>query len=360
MIHAENIFWSIMKMWKLCLIILLVTANLSAGLLDYQNSQENVSVEVNNRILANVNGKPITVVDVMKKMDMIFYKQFPEYASSKSARYQFYQINWKRVLEDVINKELILADAEEMKVEISNGDVRKEMELMFGPNIIMNLDKIGMSMDEARQIIKGDLILQRMMYARVNTRALRQVNPKELKLAYDKHAKENMQPDEWKYRVISIRDKEVAKGSEAAEKIDHIVKNHQGTFDALVTKIKELGLDATTKVNISEELKHKEEQISSSYKEVLSGMASSSFSEPIAQKSRDSGTVYRIFYLEDKVKGGVASFNELESGIKNELLNEAIAKETDRYLKRLRKHFAVNESLLKDLPEEFQPFNLRQ
>ena len=34
-------------------------------------------LQINNRILANVNGKPISVIDAMKKMDVIFFRQFP-------------------------------------------------------------------------------------------------------------------------------------------------------------------------------------------------------------------------------------------------------------------------------------------
>ena len=102
-------------------------------------------VNVNNRILAVVNGKPLSVYDVMKKMDVHFYRQFPEYASSAEARHQFYQAQWKNMLRDLVDKELILADAESAKVEVSAGDVRQEMENMFGPNIIANLDKLGMT-----------------------------------------------------------------------------------------------------------------------------------------------------------------------------------------------------------------------
>ena len=63
-------------------------------------------------------------------------------------------MNWKYVLQELIDKELILGDAEEKKVAITAGDVRQEMENMFGPNIIANLDKIGLSMDEALKIVR--------------------------------------------------------------------------------------------------------------------------------------------------------------------------------------------------------------
>ncbi|MBA3815063.1 MAG: SurA N-terminal domain-containing protein, partial [Parachlamydiaceae bacterium] len=104
------------------------------------NTEQELQIVVNNRILAKVNGKAISVMDLMKKMDLLFYRQFPQYISSAQARYQFYQANWKHLLEEIIDKELILADAQDAKIPISAGDVRQEMEVLFGPNIISNLD----------------------------------------------------------------------------------------------------------------------------------------------------------------------------------------------------------------------------
>lgn len=110
-------------------------------------------VFVNNRILAKVNGKAISVIDVMKKMDMLFYRQFPEYTYLLHQHaFNFIMSIGNMFSDDLIDKEVILADAEEHKMPLTNGSIRQEMELLFGPNIIANLDKIGMSYDEAYKI----------------------------------------------------------------------------------------------------------------------------------------------------------------------------------------------------------------
>ena len=80
-------------------------------------------ISINNRILARVNGKPLTTYDLVKKMDLAFYKQYPQYASSNMARFQFYQQGWSYVLDDLITEELILADAKESHIEVSAGDL---------------------------------------------------------------------------------------------------------------------------------------------------------------------------------------------------------------------------------------------
>ena len=72
-------------------------------------------------------------------------------------------MSWKSALEEIIDKELILADAQESKIEVSSGDVRQEMERSFGPNIIANLDKAGISFEEASKIMQEEIIIRRMI-----------------------------------------------------------------------------------------------------------------------------------------------------------------------------------------------------
>lgn len=317
---------------------------------------------VNNRILAKVNNKAISVVDVMKKMDVLFYREFPQYTSSIQARYQFYKVNWKHVLEELVSKELLMADAEENKLPVSNGDIRQEMESLFGPNIISNLDKIGLSYDEAQKIVQGDITIRRMIYVRVNSKAIKQVTPQTVRAAYDKFAQDpaNIKSDVWQYNVISVRDKDPTRGAEAANLIYELL-NEQTPLDQLTEKIKANPLFENSQVNISEEYNLEEKDISDNYKEILTKMESHSHSKPIAQKSRSdkSNSLFRLFVLKDLKKGGVASFGDMESEIKEKLLDEAITQETDAYLKKLRKHFHVQEDYLSQKDDTFEPFSLK-
>src|ERR1700738_2776124 len=157
-----------MRKWLLLLLGILFPALLptlsavgsGSSLVPLQNQGERIFV--NNRILAKINGKPISVVDVMKKMDLLFYKRYPQYTSIPAARFQFYQLHWQYVLNELIDKELVMADAADNKLPLTPGDIRQEMEEWFGPNIIVNLDQAGLTFDEAWKLVEEDLILQRM------------------------------------------------------------------------------------------------------------------------------------------------------------------------------------------------------
>lgn len=327
------------------------------------NTDQELQITINNRILAKVNGKAISVMDLMKKMDMLFYRQFPQYMSSVQARYQFYQANWKHVLEELIDKELILADAQEAKLPISAGDVRQEMEVLFGPNIITNLDKAELTFDEASKMVLADLTIRRMMYFRVQSKAINSITPQVIRNYYETYAKDNIRDNEWVYNVISIRHREAKKAEEVAKQAHHLLALDKIPLSELDNRLKELWTSPrrAPTVTISEEFHNKENELSEAFKTILTTLSKDSYSQPSSQKSRaDNSTVYRIFYLKTMVPGGAMPFNQLESKIKDTLIEQAIGKESDTYLNKLRQHYDVQEAQLKEiLASDAPPFILK-
>ncbi|MBA3237897.1 MAG: peptidyl-prolyl cis-trans isomerase [Parachlamydiaceae bacterium] len=312
-------------------------------------------MSVNNRVLAKVNGKAISVVDLMKKMDILFYREFPQYTSIPEARFQFYEANWKHLLQELVDKELILADAEENKLPVTSGDVRQEMERLFGPNIIGNLDKIGMTYDEAWKIIQGDILLHRMLYVRVNAKAMRQVTPSDVRTFYEGYAKENMIPDRWSYQVISIRDKDSSSAATSANIAYQHLKEDKLPINEVIEKIKLLPLAKASQMSVSELYSHTDKELSPVYKEILQKMESGDYSKPVIQKSKDKSLVFRIFYLQKMTPGGPPLFKDVENKIKDKLIENEISEKSQVYLKKLRQHFDIQEMI----PEDFQPFELK-
>lgn len=315
------------------------------------------SIFVNNRIIANVHGKAISVIDLMKKMDVRFYKQYPQYTSNVEARFQYYNASWKRILRDTIDKELILADAIEHDVKVSNGDIRQELESLFGPNIIINLDKVNLSYDEAWKLIHEDIMIRRMLYYRANAVALKKITPQVVREAYDEYAKENINDEQWQYNVITIRDTDPVRG-EASAKFVHTALTEQSVSLTNLHEQLKHAIDDTVKVTISEEFHHGKNDLSPAYKEALSSLGANTYSQPIAQVSRNKETVFRIFYLKEMIPEGATPFYEMNTKLKNELLEHTIDLETDAYLKKLRRHFNVQE-VQELIADDFEPFLLK-
>jgi len=245
---------------------------------------------------------------------------------------------------------------------VSNGDIRQEMELMFGPNIIANLDKVDLSYDEAAKMVSSDIVLRRMMYYRVNAKALKKVTPITIRQAYDEFAKTNIRNDKWDYQVISVRSEDATQGAHIAHLASVELTENGVSADQLVDLLKEKGILTTgVNINVSELYSHDAKEISANYKEILDSMESGTYSQPLAQRSRaNSGSLFRIFYLKSKIPGGVIPFAEIENRIKESLLDAAITEETRAYLVRLRQHFDVQDSQLKEMiADNFQPFVMR-
>lgn len=347
-----------------CLSLFYITAPLQAAGLNTALSgqpREITKILINNRILAHVNDKAITTYDVAKKMDILFYRQFPQYLSFPEARYQFYLANWESVLEELIYKELILADAKEHKVEISSGDVRQEMEALFGPNIIENLDKAGMTFDEASKIVQGDLIIQKMVNFQVNAKALRVVTPAKVKEAYDFFAKDpkNTIHTKWNYQVITIKDRNMQKAEEVSNKAYRLLIEDKVPLNDLAVALKDKKiLTKKSKVTVSEPIVSNEIDLSESYKAILSHMNDGMISQPFANKSRTtSANVYRILVLNNKIPGGVPPFKEVENRIKETLLNKAADQETEKYVQKLRQRYHLRDKDIKAMiPTQYQPF----
>lgn len=318
---------------------------------------------VNNRILTKIENKPITTYDLMKKMDIAFYKRYPEFASSPEARYEFYSMAWRHFLEEILNDHLILADANLIKMKVTAGDIRQEMESSFGPNIIANLDKIGMSFEEASKLVEKDMIIDRMISGRVHAKALRQVTPSKIREAYEEHIKDpaNTKSTEWTYRSVTIKERNVKQTEEVA-KIAHRLLLEGVSLENLSKELqKERPLSKTGKITISAAIKANEQELSPLYKEYLSSLDTGKFTIPFSQKSRaTSATVYRILWVDEKIPGGVPPYNDLEASLKNKLLNDAFEKESVLYFQKLQNYYHMTpQEIEASLPKNYTPFSLK-
>lgn len=311
-----------------------------------------------NRILAKVNEKTISVVDVMKKMDLFLQKNYPQFFDSKAARYQFYSAQWKEYLNQMIDHELMIADAEKVELKITDAEVREEILNRFGPNIMPVLDKLGLTYDETRKMIYEDMLVQRMVWFRVNSKALAKVHSSTVKEAYKQYCEANPEMEEWQYQVLSIRssDKQAA---EALATRAHELLQAKADLAAIPDQLQTPEQNVT--ISLSPETQSDEKSLSSSHKEVLKTLAANSFSTPVAQKSRsDNAVVYRIFVVKNHTKKTLPPFEKMADHLKEDLLQQAALKENTYYLAKLRKRLGYDENqMIESLPKDFQPFAIQ-
>ena len=323
---------------------------------------ENQKLIVNNRILAKVNDKTISVIDIVKKMDAFLHQAYPEYANSNVARYQFFSAHWRESLSQMIDNELMLADAEKLGLKAGDGEVRERLHDRFGPNLMTTLDKLGLTYEDAWKMIETEILVQKMTWYRINSKAIFTVNPQDLKLAYKDYVAKNPPVDVWKYQLLSIRAASEQVGRELSEKAHQLLDEERLDLPTVLVKLKEgLPEDTSNSITVSNEFEVNDKELSESPRQVLLTLHPNSFSIPIPQISRfDKSNVFRIFHLKEHSKKQPPSFEEMSDTLQEGLVQKAIQREQALYLNKIRERFTHDEKYIREfIPADFQPFALQ-
>jgi hypothetical protein len=339
------------------LFLTLLCANLSAEIPNGMNFSDGPKIGVQNAILAKVNGNTISMMDVKKKMDMIFYQHYAHLADSTQARYQFYETSWRRMLMEMIDNELILSDATEKEIKLTDAEVREEIENRFGPNVMTTLDKIGISYDETWKLIKNEMIVARMTWWFIQSKAMAKVTPQEIRQGYRLYLKENPARTDWKYRVLTIRDADQA----VIEKLSQKIQEENIAIEELPSVLKEFeAAHSPCSLSFSNEYSAADAELSDSHRASLASLEVGSFGAPVTQVSRDKKKLTRIFYLAEKTDVPAPTFEQLAPQIKNELFQKKSMEISGVYLEKLRKHYRYDAAHLQEtLPADLQPFALQ-
>ncbi len=325
-----------------------------------QLSEEEMNMPLfNNRILTRVNGDPISLYDVIKKMDFVFYQQFPQYATSTPARLQFYQTQWRSFLDNVVEEKLLIADAKEKHLSIRDGEVREELERMFGPKVIENIDLAGLTFADAWEMVRNHLTVQRMSYIAVHMKANQQVSPETVRRHYYDNINQYSKPSELEYQLISIKSTDELECSYLANIALEKIINEKQVDANLKKEIEEKASFA--EVSISGPYQRKEQDISDGHLIELKKLQPGECSEPTSFVKDESKKEYykRIFYLQNIVPSEKMPIEKVETIISDTLLQTAINDLSDKYLNELKKRFGVDKAELKEsIPDDYQPFSV--
>ncbi len=316
-------------------------------------------VLIHNRILAKVHGKTISVMDLVKKMDVFLSENYPQIATSPPARFQFYTTQWKKILSEMVDAELMIADAEKIELKVTDAEVRERLYERFGPNVMKNLDKLSMTYDEARKMVWTDMVAQRMTWHRINSKALQRINPIDVREAYQGFVSKNPPGEEWKYEVLSIRGKDKELSSKAASSAANLIAQTQAGLKGAADKIKDLAQNPSDLViSVSEVLTASDREISLAHKAALTTLKPGEYSQPISQINRfNNEVVDRIFHLIDHTKKDTPAFTSMAEQLREELLQKEAGAIREEYSKKIRRHFGYDEKhMVEAIPENFEPF----
>lgn len=327
----------------------------------FQTSQEKLII--NNRPLFKIHGKMISLLDVVKKMDLFIYEHHPEIISSSRFKYQFYMQNWLITLKEMIHIELILADAKAKKITISNGDIREEMLERFGSSsIIQKIHSLNLSYEEMRNLIHQELILKKMKSFKIYSKIMQMVTPDLIQSKYREYCSINIPSKKWKYRFVSLRGQEEEIIQNCLSKLYILLKESHSIDDITDTFQKENPeLYKKISIHISPMIDTNEKTISQEHYQIISSMKTNTYSKPCKQISRiDGSTVHRIFHLISEENITPPLFSTVSEELRNTLLNQLVMKETQAYIETLSNRFNVDIQEIQDVKKDFQPFILTE
>ena len=351
---------------KKLLLFLITTASLAAdgannnALQMLQPSNESIQIAVHNRPLAKIQGKTISVMDVKKKMDRELKERSPDVYENPSLRIQYYTRYWKNTLQDMIHNALLVIEAEALKLQITDGDIHKEMKEVYGPNPLPKITELGLTLDEAEEITKESIVVQSMGWYKIWSIAYNKATPELIKSSYLAYLGSLPNKDTWTYQTLSIRGSNEKECQDVASTVHgYIVENKEINFSTVLERFKPT-LPNGISLSLSKDLSLSSHELSKEHLNILKRLPIDSISEPIQQLTKASNShVLRFFQLKSFQRGDIPTFTSMEEELKNRLINNQASIISNEYFSKLKRKYCCEElDVDKMFEPNFQPFTV--
>jgi len=314
---------------------------------------------INNRVLARVKDKTFSLIDVVKQMDMYAFENDPSIATSTEKQYQFYMQSWRYFLDQLINNELMVFEADGKEIKISDGDVREEILARFGPNVQENLHKLNLSLDEAKELIYTDLLSQKIQGYYVHAKAFHSVTPERIREAYQAYLAKHPPHVHWKYKFMTVRANDETLGKAVAERAHTLIHDKHLSLREVVEAIQ--AENEGVKISLSRDVEGADADISEQHKSILRTLSVDAVSEPLEQNSRSSSEkVFRLFQLKEKEDVQPRALEDMHAELRDSLIRQLVSTGLEEYILKLRNKYDISpehNTLL--VPENYIPFELK-
>ncbi|MCF7851903.1 MAG: hypothetical protein K9M07_01530 [Simkaniaceae bacterium] len=343
-----------------CLLTTWPLAATSPNSRSFLSMSEESQIIINNRPLARVNGKTFSLMDVVTKMNIFLETNYPQIFEDKMALFQFYKNNWESQLKELVENELILADADE-KIEVTEAEIRQEMQERYGTNMLAHLDALNMTLEDAKERIKNEVIIRKMTWFKAYSKAVQQITPGLIKESYQSHLSQFQGKENWIYDVLTLRGKNESAMEELANLAHTLLDESHLSLDDVVKQINSTAQEKQCDIIASVSLDNNGEskKIAQQHLDILSQLNIGAVSQPVKQGTRSGGMVQRIFKLKSHEKDVPEPFEKLASHFHDRLTEFQASKERSTYIENLKAkfHYAEDEEHFK-LPDSYEPFIL--
>ncbi|WP_100934092.1 hypothetical protein [Candidatus Chlamydia corallus] len=305
---------------------------------------------IHDRVLFKVNEESVvTTLDVIHKLNLLFYNSYPHLIDSFPARSQYYTAMWPVVLESVIDEFLMVADAKEKRIATDPTSVNQEIEEMFGRDLSPLYAYFEMTANDIFNVIDRTLTAQRVMGMMVRSKVMLKVTPGKIREYYQQLEEEASRKVIWKYRVLTIKANTESLASQIADKVRARL-NEAKSWDK--DRLTALVISRGGQLIASEEFSRENSELSESHKQELGmiGYPKELCGFPKAHKSG-----YKLYMLLDKTSGSIEPLDVMEPKIKQHLFALEAESVEKQYKDKLRKRYGYDASMIAKLLSKEAP-----
>lgn len=307
-------------------------------------------VAIHNRVLFKVDEDTVvTTLDVIRKLNILFYSTCPQLVDSVSARSQYYSAMWPVVLETVINEFLMAADAKAKKIFIDPTSVNQEIEAMFGRNLSPFAKFFDMTPEDVFNVVHRILVAQRVEGMMVRSRVMLKVTPGMVREYYQKLADEAAQITQWTYRVLTIKAGLEFLAHKIAGKVQERL-NEGSSWDK--ERLTALVLSQGGQLMCSEEFFREDAQLSVAHRQSLEEI---NFPEERCGKVLEHASGLKLFVLFNRATKTLDPLDKMEAQLKQQLMMEFAAEEEANYKNKLHARYGFDPATITKLLAEDAP-----
>ena len=156
------------------------------------------------------------------------------------------------------------------KVDEISSDINNLKEQLTAINVrfgeievpeLENVEAAGLSYEEAQEIIKTEILMRRMLFWKVQSKAKSEITPSTVIKAYEEYVNDAKREKKYTFQIISLRSKDLEKATQLAEKLKKDIDN--GVSPAALESIEGVYL------SVSEQFCQKSRELSQSALEAL-------------------------------------------------------------------------------------------
>lgn len=346
-----------MKKSFLCALVLFYSAlssHLFADSTQRQQQQDQLALDlkINHQVLWQSSTSTITSYDLVKQMDLILLHQGKTIPQQLKAEY--YRNSWRDVLTNMIERDLVLQEAKDRGFKIERYEVMEEIIRRMGSDYILILDRENIALNDLIEDIEKELLVQRMIYIKVQYKAQRAITPGAIRAKYAQYLSENPETDLVDFHLYTVKASDAFNQTDFFEtlgKLQERLRSNGAITQEQVDQISNEG----TKVSRLEFKEIKTQQLTPTLLKHLAPLQEKEFT---TWKESEDRHIMKILYLLSREQQKPKKLSEMKEPIENSIFESNMQTASQEFLNKLyQQHSEELQELQRRLDQkEINPF----